>query len=43
MDKALKIMGTDYIDVLTLRLGVGSDAKGVSLEETAKGMKVNPG
>ena len=40
VDEALKILGTDYIDILVLRLGTGPDAKGVPLEETAKGMKV---
>ena len=41
VDEALKILGTDYIDILTLRLGAGSDAKGIPLEETARGMKVH--
>ena len=40
VDNALKALGTDYIDVLTLRLGAGPDSKGTSLEETARGMKV---
>lgn len=40
MDDALKLLGTDYIDMLTFRLGTGPDSKGVTLEETAKGMKV---
>lgn len=40
MDNALKLLGTDYIDVLTFRGGVGPDSNGVTLEETAKGMKV---
>lgn len=39
VDKALKILGTDYIDILTLRLGAGPDSKGTPLEETARGMK----
>lgn len=41
VDDALKILGTDYIDVLTLRLGTGPDSKGTTLEETAAGMKVS--
>ena len=40
VDDALKVLGTDYIDILTLRLGTGPDSKGTSLEETARGMKV---
>jgi len=36
---ALKVMGLDYIDILILRLGMGTDLNNTPIEETAKAMK----
>jgi len=41
VDDALKILGTDYIDVLVLRKAPIPEQSGTSLEDTAKAMKVH--
>ena len=41
MDDALKILGTDYVDILILRGGF-TDKNKTPLEEQARGMKVRP-